>query len=281
VEENIEKRIHEIGDSFFEAISGDAPSIFNKDWWTGKVLDWSMKNDHFKTKLFHFVDVLPTISSDMSLMRHVEDYFGEDDDDVPTILRLVARYAGLGGKLTAMVLAHTLRNNIEAMARQFIIGKNIEESTQTIAGLRKNNFAITVDILGEAAVGENEALTYQENYLDLLDKLAAEEVNWSTLGSVESPLDWGVSPKINISVKPTSLYSQANPVDFENSVQSIVQRFTLLIKKAKEVSAFVYIDMEQHLFKDITIEVYKRLRSLPEFCDYPHIGIVLQAYLFS
>jgi RHH-type transcriptional regulator, proline utilization regulon repressor / proline dehydrogenase / delta 1-pyrroline-5-carboxylate dehydrogenase len=45
------------------------------------------------------------------------------------------------------------------------------------------------------------------------------------------------------------------------------------------VNGFMRIDMEQYKFKDITLEVYRRLRSSAEFRDYPHLGIVLQAYL--
>ena len=39
------------------------------------------------------------------------------------------------------------------------------------------------------------------------------------------------------------------------------------------------IDMEQYAFKDITLECYRRIRSSEEFRDYPHLAVVLQAYL--
>ena len=39
------------------------------------------------------------------------------------------------------------------------------------------------------------------------------------------------------------------------------------------------IDMEHHRFKDITLEVYRRLRASQEFRDYPHLGIAIQSYL--
>jgi len=31
-------------------------SIFNKDWWYGRIMDWSMQNEGFKTQMFRFVD---------------------------------------------------------------------------------------------------------------------------------------------------------------------------------------------------------------------------------
>jgi hypothetical protein len=45
------------------------------------------------------------------------------------------------------------------------------------------------------------------------------------------------------------------------------------------MGGFLCIDMEQYKYKEITIELYKRLRSAPEFRDYPHLGIVFQCYL--
>lgn len=45
------------------------------------------------------------------------------------------------------------------------------------------------------------------------------------------------------------------------------------------MNGFMRIDMEQYKFKDITLEVYRRLRDSGRFRDYPHLGIVLQAYL--
>ena len=65
----LDKKIRERGREFFASISGEAPSIFNKGWWTGKVMDWSMKNENFKVQLFRFVDVLPYLNTSDSLTR--------------------------------------------------------------------------------------------------------------------------------------------------------------------------------------------------------------------
>jgi RHH-type proline utilization regulon transcriptional repressor/proline dehydrogenase/delta 1-pyrroline-5-carboxylate dehydrogenase len=84
---------------------------------------------------------------------------------------------------------------------------------------------------------------------------------------------------VNVSVKPSALFSQASPKDFEGSVVGIVNRLLPLARKVRELNGFLRIDMEQYAFKDITLECYRRLLSHEEFKDYPHIGIVLQAYL--
>ena len=265
------------GKDFFASISGEAPSIFNKGWWTGKVMDWAMRNEQFKVQLFRFVDVLPYLSTGESLGRHIEEYFAAQDQDIPGVLKWGAKGAGLGGGLTAKVFARTIRANIEGMAKQFIIGENAKEALRTLNRLRRDSFAFTVDILGEATVSEGEAEQYRQAYLELLGELDREQRNWKSLGRNDAGPDWGHAPRMNISIKPSALYSQAKPSDFEGSVRGILGRLEPVVQQAKSMGAFVCIDMEQFRYKEMTLELYRRLRS--NFRDYPHLGVVLQAYL--
>ncbi len=275
----LDKKISDRGKEFFASISGEAPSIFNKGWWTGKVMDWSMKNENFKVQLFRFVDVLPYLNTSDSLTRHIDEYFAGDDQDVPKVLKMGAGVmgTGLGGKLAAGIMAKAIRSNIEGMAKQFIIGENTSDAMKNLKKIRKDGFAFTVDILGEASVSEIESEVYLKQYMELLDALKKEYSSWSGLAG--GTLDWGHAPKVNVSVKPTALFSQASPRDFEGSVQGIHDRLAAILRKVKEMNGFMRIDMEQYKFKDITLEVYRRLRDSDEFRDYPHLGIVLQAYL--
>ena len=58
---------------FFNIISDESPTIFDKQWWTGKVMDWCMQNENFKVQLFRFVDVLPYLTTGESLSRHIQE----------------------------------------------------------------------------------------------------------------------------------------------------------------------------------------------------------------
>lgn len=274
----LDKKIIVRGKEFFTSISGEAPSIFNKGWWTGKVMDWSMKNENFKVQLFRFVDVLPYLNTSESLSRHIDEYFAGEDQDVPAVLKWGAGAlgSGLAGKLAGGLVAKTIRSNIEGMGKQFIIGENTVDALKNLKKIRKEGFAFTVDILGEASVSEQESEAYLHEYLDLLTALQTEYKKWPALNG---DLDWGHAPRVNISVKPSALFSQAAPQDFEGSVQGMIARLTPILRKVRELDGFMRIDMEQYAFKDITLEVYRRLRDSDEFRDYPHLGIVLQAYL--
>jgi RHH-type proline utilization regulon transcriptional repressor/proline dehydrogenase/delta 1-pyrroline-5-carboxylate dehydrogenase len=263
------------GKEFFQSISGEAPSIFNKGWWTGKVMDWSMKNEDFKVQMFRFVDVLPYLNTSESLSRHIEEYFAGEDSNIPDVLKWGATKTKFGGGLVAKVLNKTIRSNIEGMARQFIIGQEGKEAVKGIRKLRKDGFAFVLDLLGEATVSEEESTAYMEGYLDVLGAIHKECDKWQGLDGKD--LDWGHAPKVNVAVKPSAFYSQSKPVDVEGTAKGMMERIEPVYRKVMDMNGFMCIDMEQLKYKEATIELYKMLRT--KYRDYPHLGIVFQAYL--
>ena len=268
------------GREFFAAFGNETPSIFKKNFWTGKVMDWSMSHEDFKVQLFRFIDVLPSLKTEEMLNHHIREYFSRDEN-VPAVLRFGAKSAGIGGRLGTKVLGRVIRKNLENMALQFIIGNTISNTVKNLSRLRRKNFAFTMDILGEATVSEKEADLYAQKYIRLLEGLHQAQSNWAALGTADSPLDWGHSPKVNMSIKPSALYSQINPADFEGSVGNILDRLKPVYRKIVELNGFMCIDIEMRKYKEITFELYRRLRSDSEFRDYPHLGLAMQVYLKS
>lgn len=274
----LNERIVSRGRELFAAISGEKPSLFNKGAWMGKVMDWSMKNESFKIQLFRFVDVFPSLTTGKLLTDHIKEYFGEEKD-MPPVLATGAKVAGMLGSLGGAVLNKVLAGNIQEMARQFIVGEHTKEAIKNVERLRRDGFSFVIDVLGEATLSEAEADRYLNTYLGLLDSLNRECPAWKPLpGKGGNPeLDWGHAPKVNVAVKPTALFCLANPQDFEGSVTAILNRVRRIAQKVVAINGFLCIDMESYRHKDITIEVYRRLKL--EYRDYPHLGLVLQAYL--
>lgn len=274
----LNKEIISRGKDFFSTIAGEKPSLFNKGAWMGKVMDWSMQNEQFKIQMFRFVDAFPSLTTGKLLTDHIREYFGEEKD-MPPVLQTGAKMAGMLGSLGGAVLNKVISANIQEMARQFIVGENTKEAVKNIEKLRREGFAAVVDVLGEATLTEKEAEEYVGTYLEVLESLKSEQRSWKGLAgrNGDTTLDWGHAPKVNVAVKPTALFALANPQDFEGSVQAILAQMRRICSKVVELNGFLCIDMESYRYKDITIEVYRRLKL--EYRDYEHIGIVLQAYL--
>ena len=163
------------------------------------------------------------------------------------------------------------------MALKFIVGSELPQMIKNLGKLRKQQFAFTLDFLGETVISEKEADQYVEKYLQLLEHLDQAQQSWTSLGDSDGPLDWGYAAPINVSVKPSALYCLANPLDFDGSVEKILTRLKTVYRKVIQVNGSMCIDMEMHALKDITYELYRRLRSNPEFRDYPQVGLAVSS----
>ncbi len=277
MQENTDAKVIQRGKEMFASISGEKPSLFDKAAWMGKVMDWSMQNEQFKVQIFRFVDTFPSLTTPKLLTDHIQEYFG-DEKDMPAFLSAGAKMAGMLGSLGGGMLNKLISTNIHEMAKQFIVGEKTTDAIKNMKKLRKDGFGAVVDVLGEATLSHAEAEEYVGTYLELLDALEKEQHAWDALGSdPKQKDDWGHAPRVNIAIKPTATFCLANPQDFEGSVVGILEQARRICKRAVELNAFFCIDMESYKHKDITLEVYRRLKL--EYKDYPHIGIVLQAYL--
>ena len=275
---DLEDRIHDCGRQFFTTIGDERPSLFNKSAWTGKLMDACMRNERFKVQLFRFIDVLPYLTTMDSFSRHLDEYFGSEES-LPAVLKWGLRGLGWGGTLAKSAASAATRKNLEMMARDFIVGATASETVARLHTLREQGFAFTVDVLGEATVSEREADEYLAGYRGLLDALGKAQRGWPALGGGSDNLDWGHAPRINVSLKPSALFSLADPADVEGSVHGMLVRLVPLYRAVVALGGFLCLDTEMRRFKNITFELYRRLRTDPEFRAYPHLGLAVQAYL--
>ncbi len=278
-EQELNDRIVSTGKELFRALEGEEPYLFNKSRWAGKMMARSMSSPEFRTAVLRFIDVFPSLSNAAQIQEHIREYFDDKDPGIPGLVRWGAILAGHGGPLGAALLHRATRHAIKNLAGQFIVGETSREAIRNLTRLRSNGLAFSIDMLGEATISEEEAQQYAEAYSDLLDALNDAQQAWPPLGvhPEKGNLDWNQAPKISISLKASSLYSQTRPQDFEGSVDGIFRRLRPVYEKVIEVGGSLCIDMETRQHKSINLEVFRRLRS--EYASYPHLGIAIQSYL--
>lgn len=271
---HLQNAIKAKGEAIFRAMDNEGASIFNKDWWYGRIMEWSMKNEHFKTQMFRFVDVLPNLESGSEVARHLKEYFAEKGDELPPIFNF-----GLGlSSLAPGLLAGAVKKNVTEMAKMFITGANAQEALQELKKTRQKNLTFTADLLGEATLSEKEALDYQNRYIELINLLSRDAQSWPAIPQIDEN-ESGPIPRVNVSVKVTSLYSQINEAAWEDSLHTLKERLRPIFYLAKERNVFINLDMEQYAHKDLTLRLFQDLLMEADFRQYPHFGIVIQAYL--
>ena len=271
-----EARTVELGREIF-AMAREAPS--GESWWDRKVMGIGMADEGVKAQLFRLVDVLPVLSTPAAVNRHLREYLGQVGDRLPWAAREAMGFFPTDGLFGRLLAGMTLRNT-RRMARRFIAASDGAEAVATARGLRARRMTFTIDLLGEAVLSASEAVAYQRYYLDLIETLAHEAKAWR-----EDPLidrdHRGPIPKVNVSVKLSSLYSQFDPIDPEGTSRTVRERLRPILRLAKERDVFVNFDMEQHSYKDLTIAIFKEILEEGEFREWVDVGIAIQAYLRS
>ena len=272
-----ESRAGEIGRELFKGMKGQKPGVFNKAWWQGQVMEWSMKDEAFKTEMFRFVDVFPVLQDPEDVYRHLEEYLMKPGLNVPGVIKAALKGAGMAGFMKKTATKQIVKQ-MEGMAKNFICGVDGSNALKTLKELRKQNQAFTVDLLGEATTSEREAEEYVERYRELIISLSDQCSDWQRVDSLDTD-DRGDLPRVNVSIKVSAMYSQLDPIAFDESVEAAAKRLLPLFKLAAERGVFLNLDMEHFDYKDLTYAVFKRVVGDPSLEGFENAGVVVQAYL--
>ena len=268
---SLQSDIEQRGACIFELVDKHPERFFSKAGFYQRLMALSMHDERFKTQLFRFVAVLPSLRRSSEIIQHLEEYFSDGNDGFHPLVSLGVRVA----RLVPWMSAAVLRWNVSETARQFIAGRNPHDVIATLRKRRAQKIGFTVDVLGEAVVSEAEADEYAARYADLLDKLARETKDWT------DPLGKSAElfPVLNLSVKISALYSQMSPAAPADAIAHLCSKLRPLLRRARELGAFINFDMESYALKNTTLELFKTTLTEAEFKDWPHAGIAIQAYL--
>ena len=171
-----EDRIREIGKEIYDASRAEIPSVFDKSRWIGSALEWAMKDEAFKIRLFRFIDVLPSLKADTQVIQLLKEYFS-DDGESQGILKWGIKGLPRKGMVSSLA-GKMIRQNVENVARQFIAGTGPDALLPVLVSLREAGFAFGIDILGEVVVSEREAESYAARYAGLLDTIRRAISEW-------------------------------------------------------------------------------------------------------
>ena len=266
-----EQAVQALARSLYRKAAENKPSLFEAKDLLGRMLDWSLEDESLRIALFRFVDVLPSLESSAEIGRHLEEYFARVDHALGGLVYLAQ--ALRAGTLVAPVV----RRNVIKLARRFIAEESGEHLVNVLTHLRKEPAAFTLDVVGEATVSDVEAGAMQQRYLDLLRRLAKVSEGWPPCPQIDESLT-GKIPRVNLSVKLSSLCARFDPLD-PNTEVTVRDRLGGLFREAANLAAAVTVDMEQYAFKELTLKVFRGVLEEEEFRARPHAAIALQAYL--
>lgn len=273
---DLEARIQKHGHRLIKSARNHAAKERAVDRWLLKFIRGMMENERFRVQALRFVDVLPALSDDRDLVDHLFAYFS--DEELAFFSDAAAGVQHLRKITGNKLIAATVRKAVSHIARYYMGGADAREALATGQALRDRNILFSLDMLGEAALSEKETRQYQQNYLAIIEDLAAQTADWPLKPDIDQA-NGETLPIPNLSIKPSSLYSQIRAVDPQGSIEGLVKMMRPVFACAKQHGASICLDMEQFEFKDIILASFRQLLMEPEFRDWPHAGVAMQAYL--
>lgn len=138
------------------------------------------------------------------------------------------------------------------VASRFVAGQTIADAIRVAGELNQQGISATLDFLGESVTDPHEARLARDEILNLLDAIHAS----------------GVSS--GVSVKPSQL-----GIEIDRGLA--LENMRSILKRAREHSLFVRMDMEESALVDATLHVF---RCLHQEDGFDNTGVVIQAYLY-
>lgn len=181
---------------------------------------------------------------------------------VPSFLPWYLRGAvQLGGALAPVLPAPTVpiaRRVLREMVGHLVVDARPDKLGPALEKIRAGGHRLNLNLLGEAVLGEDEALRRLEGIHELIRR---PDVDY-------------------VSVKVSAIASHISMWAFDEVVDRVVERLLPLYLTAADPAqpTFINLDMEEYRDLDLTIAVFTRLLEDPRLANL-EAGIVLQAYL--
>lgn len=137
---------------------------------------------------------------------------------------------------------------------RFVAGETTEDCLRVTRGLLASNLLVTIDFLGEDTTTVTQADRVTDTYVELLDRLAAEDLG----------------DRVEVSIKLSALGSL-----LADGYELALDNARVICGAAARTGTTVTVDMEDHTTTDATLRTVRALRT-----DHPWAGAVLQAMLF-
>ena len=152
------------------------------------------------------------------------------------------------------------------MGRHFVAGETIAQAIADAAPLEARGFRHSYDMLGEAALTDDDARRY----------LAAYEEAIEAIGSAARGL--GIHRGPGISIKLSALHPRYTRAQRERVLAELYPRLLGLARLARHHDIGLNIDAEEAHRLELSLDLLERLCREPALAGWNGIGFVVQAY---
>src|SRR5260370_18388253 len=100
---SLQSDVEQHGTRIFELVDKHPERLFTKAGFYQRLMALSMHDERFKTQLFRFVAVLPSLRRSSEIIQHLEEYFSDSNDGFHPLVGVGVRAAVLLPCMTGRV----------------------------------------------------------------------------------------------------------------------------------------------------------------------------------
>jgi RHH-type proline utilization regulon transcriptional repressor/proline dehydrogenase/delta 1-pyrroline-5-carboxylate dehydrogenase len=185
-------------------------------------------------------------------------------------LHLASRCVRARGPLASLatpVVLQATRASIALLAAQFVFAQDIHTALRRAGGRSNGRFRFSFDMLGEAAMTDEDAQRYLKAYDGAIDAIAAAGASGAAAGA-----GYGISVKLS-AIHPRFHYTQRARV-----MRELLPRLRQLAHRACREGIALTIDAEESERLELTLDLIEALMRDPGFGSWGGLGVAVQAY---
>ena len=152
------------------------------------------------------------------------------------------------------------------MGEQFVTGETIGQALANATKMQNQGFRYSYDMLGEAALTEEDARRYLASYEQAIHAIGKASQG---RGIYEGP---------GISIKLSALHPRYSRAQYDRVMSELYPTLLCLTQLAKEYDIGINIDAEEADRLEISLDLLERLCFDPSLAGWNGIGFVIQAY---
>ena len=173
---------------------------------------------------------------------------------------------GLIGKGGEPLIRKGVDMAMRLMGEQFVTGETIAEALANAGAMETKGFRYSYDMLGEAALTEEDAKRYLASYEQAIHAIGKASHG---RGIYEGP---------GISIKLSALHPRYSRAQYDRVMEELYPTLQGLTQLAKQYDIGINIDAEEADRLEISLDLLERLCFDPSLADWNGIGFVIQAY---
>lgn len=165
------------------------------------------------------------------------------------------------------VIRKAVNQAMRIMSKQFVMGRDIKEALSQASPKQKEGYRFSYDMLGEAALTEEDAARYFAAYQRAIEAIG------KAAGKIERMVD-----KPGISIKLSALHPRYEEANKTGVLEELGPKLLQLSQQAKQYNISLTIDAEESERLDLSLDLIEQVFSHSSLMGWDGFGLALQSY---